>query len=129
MDERRNDYRLLCADLVDVSWEDDRGRRCRRVANLEDISLSGICLQVEKPISTGTPVTISYGDGHLKGAIRYCAYRDIGYFLGVQLDEDCRWSSQHYKPQHLVDPRELVERTVLRHKCTRTSDEFVLDSQ
>jgi hypothetical protein len=45
------------------------------------------------------------------------------------LDEQCQWSSHHYKPQHLIDPRELVERAVLRHKCTRTSEQLVLDSQ
>lgn len=115
MDERRIDNRLLCAELVQVSWEDDAGRKRRRVANLEDISLSGICLQVEKAVPQGTLMRMSYGDGELVGIVRYCVFRDIGYFLGIQLEEGCRWSTQHYKPQHLLDPRELLDRTMQRH--------------
>ena len=115
MDERRNDNRLLCAELVEVIWEDDMGRKRRRVANLEDISLSGICLQVEKAIPPGTAITMSYGDGELVGTIRYCVFRDIGYFLGIQLEDGCRWSTQHFKPRHLLDPRELLDRAMLRH--------------
>ena len=41
---------MLCADLVDVQWKDKNGRVCRAVANLEDISLSGACVQVDSPI-------------------------------------------------------------------------------
>jgi hypothetical protein len=115
MDERRADNRLLCAELVEVSWEDDAGRKRRRVANLEDISLSGICLQLEKAIPAGTAIRMSYGDGELVGIIRYCVFRDIGYFLGIQLEDGCRWSTQHFKPQHLLDPRELLDRAMQRH--------------
>jgi len=116
MNERRTDNRLLCAELVEATWQDDAGRRCRRVANLEDISLSGICLQVEREIPAGTSIAMSYGDGKLVGTVRYCVYRDIGYFLGIELEEGCRWSTQHYKPEHLLDPRELLDRSMLRHE-------------
>ena len=115
MDERRTDTRLLCAELVEVIWEDDVGRKRRRVANLEDISLSGICLQVEKALPPGTAIRMSYGDGELVGTVRYCVFRDIGYFLGIQLEDGCRWSTRHFKPQHLLDPRELVDRAMSRH--------------
>ena len=114
MQERRNDKRMLCAELVEVLWEQG-GRHCRRIANLEDISLSGICLHVEKPIPAGTRITMRYGDGQLFGSIRYCVFREIGYFLGIQLEADCRWSSLHFRPEHLVDPSELVEKTLARH--------------
>ena len=116
MNDRRTDHRLLCADLVELIWEDGSGQRRHRVANLEDISLSGICLQVEKPMEVGTFVTVSYGDGQLLGTVRYCRFRDIGYFLGVELEPGCQWSNQHYKPQHLLDPQELVDRAVARRE-------------
>lgn len=116
MQERRTDNRLLCADLVELVWKDASGRKRRRIANLEDISLSGVCLQVEKEIVPGTSLSIRYGDGELVGTVRHCRFRDIGYFLGVQLEEGCRWSTQHFKPQHLLDPRELVDRALLRHQ-------------
>lgn len=105
---------MLCAELVEVIWE-VAGRRCRRVANLEDISLSGICLHMEKPLPSGTRIVMRYGDGQLFGSVRYCVYREIGYFLGVQLEDGCRWSTQHFRPEHLVDPREMMEQTLARH--------------
>ncbi len=60
-------------------------------------------------------MAINYGDGELLGTVRYCVFREFGYILGVELNENSRWSSQHYKPEHLLDPRELVEQAVMRH--------------
>jgi hypothetical protein len=122
--ERRIDARLLCADLVEVIWSDGSGMQCRRVANLEDISLSGICLQVENAIVSGTYVAVNYGDGKLLGTVRYCVFRDGGYFLGIQLEEGCQWSTQHFRPQHLVDPRELVDLVIQRHQQNSASTAF-----
>ena len=116
MEERRTHDRLLCAELVEVVWEDDSGRKRRRIANLEDISLSGMCLQVEAAIPPGTAITISYGDGEMVGIIRYCVLREGGYFLGVQFEQGCRWSTQHFMPQHLLDPRQLIDRAIIRHQ-------------
>jgi hypothetical protein len=115
MQEKRTDTRLLCAELVELVWQQESGKERRSIANLEDISLSGACVQLEREIRPGTPVAINYGDGELLGTVRYCLNRDFGYFLGIELNEGSRWSSQHYKPQHLLDPRELVEQAVLRH--------------
>ena len=111
---RRDGDRLLCAELVQMIWHDAMGREHRKVANLEDISLKGVCLQVEQPMPAGTLIAVHYGDGELLGTIRYCTQLDTGYLLGVELAEGSRWSSQHYKPQHLLDPKELVEKAMLR---------------
>lgn len=111
--DRRTGDRMLCAELVQLIWQDEAGRERRRVANLEDISLTGVCLQVEHPIPAGTPIAILYGDGELLGTIRHCRHQDCGYFLGVELSENSRWSSQHYKPEHLLDPKELVEKVIM----------------
>lgn len=113
--DRRGGDRLLCAELVQMIWHDDMGRERRKIANLEDISLTGICLQVEHPIAAGTALAIQYGDGELLGTIRYCREQDTGYFLGVELAEGSRWSSQHYKPEHLLDPKELMDQAMSRH--------------
>jgi hypothetical protein len=112
--DRRGGDRLLCAELVQIIWQDESGRERRRIANLEDISLSGVCLQVESPIAAGTPIAMQYGDGELLGTIRYCRFRESGYFLGVQLAEGSRWSTQHYKPEHLLDPSELLDQAMIR---------------
>jgi hypothetical protein len=106
---------MLCAELVEVIWTDrSSGRQRRRIANLEDISLSGICLQVESSLPEGTLVTMRYGDGELVGTVRYCAFRDAAHFLGIRFEEGCRWSTKHFRPQHLLDPRELVDRAMRR---------------
>jgi hypothetical protein len=116
---RRGGGRMLCAELVQLIWHDEAGRERRRVANLEDISLSGICLQVESPIATGTAVVMQYGDGELLGTIRYCRFQDLGYFLGVELVEGSRWSSQHYKPEHLLDPSQLMDQAMSRRSAKK----------
>ncbi|MEZ5404343.1 MAG: PilZ domain-containing protein [Bryobacteraceae bacterium] len=110
MRERRTEPRLLCADLVELEWRDKSGRRRRAVANLEDISLSGACLQLEVEIPLQTELRISYATGELTGIVRYCVYREIGYFLGIQFDDGVRWSQRAFRPLHLFDPRRLMSR-------------------
>jgi PilZ domain len=122
MMERRVEPRLLCADLVDVQWKDQTGRIRRGVANLEDISLSGACLQVERPVALGTPFRITYPNGILMGKVRYCVFREIGYFLGVEFEPGNRWSQRSYKPQHLLDPRKLANRAAKNAKPDVTTE-------
>ena len=105
---------MLCADLIDVQWRERTGRVRRAVANLEDISLSGACLQVDAPIPLQTGVLLSFPKGEMQGRVCYCVYRDIGYFVGIQFDAGFRWSLQQFRPQHLLDPRRLVSRAVNR---------------
>jgi hypothetical protein len=99
---------MLCADLVNLQWTENSGRIRRAVANLEDISLSGACLQLDQAIPLKTIVRISYPKGHLVGHVKYCVYREIGYFLGVEFEPGMAWSRKVFKPQHLFDPRRLV---------------------
>jgi hypothetical protein len=111
MKERRIEPRLLCADLVEVEWKDKSGRMRKVTANLEDISSSGACLQLDVAVPLHTRVRIAAPRGEMEGVIRYCVYREIGYFLGVQFGEGVRWSQRTFKPQHLFDPRRLASRT------------------
>ncbi len=105
---------MLCAEMVDVQWKDKSGHLHKGVANLEDISLTGACLQFDEPVALQSELRISYPKGELMGIVRYCVYRDIGYFLGIEFAPGCTWSSNHYKPQHLLDPRRLVIRSIQR---------------
>lgn len=102
---------MLCADLINVRWTDSAGRTHRAVANLEDISISGACLQLDKPVPLNTLLRISYPKGQLQGTVRYCVYREIGYFIGLQFEEGAGWTRKMFKPQHLFDPRRLLPRT------------------
>lgn len=109
MKEQRSDPRMLCADLVEIRWQDETGQSRQTVANLEDISLSGVCLQVDVQIPVMTVVRISYPTGEYSGVVRYCQDKEFGHFVGVQFDDGCKWSETSYKPPHLLDPRELAE--------------------
>jgi PilZ domain len=111
---------MLCADMVDVQWKDQAGHLRKGVANLEDISLSGACLQFDQPIPLQTDVRIAYPKGELSGKVRYCVYREIGYFIGVEFEPGCQWSQRHFKPQHLLDPRRLVIRSV--HRASKSTN-------
>ena len=110
----RSESRMLCADLVDIRWKDKTGRGRKATAILEDISTSGACVQIEGPIPENTIVKICHPKGQLQGTVRYCVYREIGYFLGIEFAPGSRWSAQHFRPQHLLDPRRLVIRTINR---------------
>ena len=107
---------MLCADLVDVKWKDPSGHSRRSVANLEDISLSGACLQMDRPVPLGAEFRLGYPSGELAGKVKYCVFREIGYFLGIEFDPGNRWSQRHFRPQHLLDPRRLVGRVTNRLK-------------
>ncbi len=107
MKERRSEQRLLCADLVEIEWREDAGRRRRSIANLEDISASGACLQTDTAIPLNAQVLIRYPSGALRGEVRYCVYREIGFYVGVQFEEGTKWEESHFRPRHLFDPGSL----------------------
>ena len=108
----RAEIRMLCAELVDVRWRDKSGRGRKGTAILEDISASGACLQFDAPIPVTSVVRISLPKGVLQGIVRYCVYREIGYFVGLQFEPDCKWSRRAYEPKHLLDLQRLVARSI-----------------
>lgn len=109
MAEKRIEPRLMCADLVDIEWHDGKGRAQHAVANLEDISALGACIQVENEIPLRTTVWMTVMDVEYVGEIRYCVFREYGYFLGVQFEPGVKWNSRVFKPHHLFDPRRLLD--------------------
>ncbi len=117
--ERRIEMRMLCADLVDLQWKDKTGKTRRAIANLEDISVSGACLQVERPIPLGTDLKMNYPKGELLGKVKYCVFREIGYFLGIEFDDGVRWTERDFKPQHMLDPRRLVAKAAASSATSR----------
>ena len=106
--DRRTEPRLLCADLVEINWADKNGRTRRCPANLEDISRSGLGLQVEHPGPLLTTVLISHEQGELVGKVKSCVLRRSGYLLGVELEQGFRWSPSSFRPRHLLNPRRLT---------------------
>jgi hypothetical protein len=46
----------------------------------------------------------------MDGTIKYCAFREIGYYLGVQFAEGQKWTRHKFRPKHMLDPRRLQPR-------------------
>jgi hypothetical protein len=96
--------------MVKVRWSDPAGRKHRETALLEDIAAHGACLQLDKAVRLGTPVTIEHAKGKMSGSVRYCIYQEIGYFVGVQFAPDSEWSRSRFTPEHMLDLEQLVMR-------------------
>ncbi len=108
MIEKRAEPRLLCSDLIKVRLEGPEPADL--MANLEDISSSGACVQLEQPVAAGTRICLTLGRRKFKGQVVYCLYEDIGYFAGVRFDAGIKWSRRLYEPKHLLDPAQIVGR-------------------
>ena len=94
---------MLCADVVEARWTDKEGETQRANALLEDISPSGACLQFESAVPLGVALHWGCPKKEFVGAVRYCVYREIGYFVGVEFEPQSKWSKKAYTPQHLLD--------------------------
>lgn len=112
MKERRTKSRLLCAELVQVMWKDQSVIQRRHVANLDDISPRGACIQMDQSIPEGTSITLQCGGSELVGVVRYCCHRDGSHFVGIEFDEGSDWSRKNFHPKHLFDPRRLVPQSL-----------------
>ena len=106
MQDRRNDSRLFCADLIEVTWSDGGSVR-HNVANLEDISPTGVCLMLESALPMGVEVAVRVGAAELKGVTRHATSGEAGFLIGIEFYPDSHWSSDLYQPQHMLDPQDM----------------------
>lgn len=67
---------------------------------LEDISPSGACVQRHDPVIKGAQIRIQHDDWKVEGDVRYCVYREIGYYIGVHLDENSKWSEEMFSARN-----------------------------
>ena len=106
MIERRGEIRFLCSDLIKIRVEGPQSRDL--TANLEDISASGACLQLEEPLPVDAPVCLLCPRCRLRGKVKYCVHNEIGYFIGVRFLAGQKWSRERYEPKHLLDPTQIL---------------------
>ncbi len=92
----------MCADLVKVRIGDPAEPQ-ELIANLEDISPSGACLQLETAAREGTDIEIVCATCRLKGNVRYCRYTELGYDVGVAFAEPRSWDKRRFTPKHLLE--------------------------
>jgi hypothetical protein len=112
--QRRGEERTFCKTWVEIHWKNQLGQTREAIANLEDISMSGACLQLERPIPLRTVLTFTYQNTELTGTVRHCVLREVGFVLGVQFDPGCRWSARNFKVPRQVQPRARVPRLANR---------------
>jgi hypothetical protein len=104
--ERRSEPRHLCAELVHIhiqSAPETEGA----VANLEEISPSGACIQYDHALQMGVDIEIHCRECRLRGKVRHCRFAGIGYDIGIQFNERGAWSRDRFEPAHLLDVTEL----------------------
>lgn len=124
MRERRRENRFWCADLVKVEWSTEQGQTGVAEGVLEDISELGACVQLEEPIPAGAAISILPHCAEptcrpdclgrtqavrFAGLVSHCEFGDCGYFVGIRLSTETRWSSGVFAPRHLTDPAALAE--------------------
>jgi len=95
--------------MVDVCWKDQVGRTRKatafsRIFNIRRLPANGN----GGAAGGGDPLGISPAGIYRR--VRYCVYREIGYFVGVQFGPDTKWSEKTYRPEHLLDLQQLINR-------------------
>ena len=105
MNDRRSEQRLLCSQLVVFRLGEPTGSAESHQAILEDISAGGACVQLNDPVPVDVAGELVVSGRRLRGTIRYCEFREIGYFVGIEFDPGVRWSEENFRPEHLLDPR------------------------
>ena len=102
MEEKRNEERSLCADLLKVRWRNNAGTIRDEYCTLEDISSSGACIQLEEAVAPGTVMTLSYPSGKFRARVAYCSEQGGVYLIGLAFEPGYCWSRSRYKPTHLL---------------------------
>jgi hypothetical protein len=105
----------MCSEIVQLELLENDGEMPASTAILEEISLSGACIQMESPMPEGAALRLvcSTGPGgcELEGKVVECRHRDqLGYFVHIGFKPESQWWADHYAPEHLFDPTSLVPR-------------------
>ena len=102
MAEKRREPRYMCSELVNVliRYEDHTVQEA--IANLEDISPSGACVQLDDAVRLGADIEIVCSACSFKGKVRNCRHADGRYDVGVAFDESGAWDASRYEPAHLL---------------------------
>ena len=93
----------MCSELVTIVTPGADSPPAETVANLEDISPSGACVQLEAALPVGTDIEIVCSACRLKGKVRYCRFVEIGYDVGVEFEPRAAWDRRRFEPAHLLD--------------------------
>jgi hypothetical protein len=95
--------RFLCSELVTLILTDSRGITKQTHANLEEIAEWRVVVLCDIPVEPGTSALIRCESHQMRGVVESLASDpSLGYFVGIRLDEDSRWSEERFVPMHLL---------------------------
>ena len=102
MAEKRSEPRYMCSELVNIliRYKDQPVQKA--IANLEDISRSGACVQLDEAVRVGADIEIVCSTCSFKGKVRNCRYAAGRYDVGVAFDIPGAWDASRYEPAHLL---------------------------
>ena len=110
MADQRAEPRYLCSDLATLYWQENAQGEHKEAVVLENISASGACVQAESSVPESATVRLVCDNAEFHGCVRFCYWRDDGYFIGIAFDADSKWSKAKFEPEHLLDPSEVKSR-------------------
>jgi PilZ domain len=103
-DNRRKESRNLCASLATLFWQGTDGLERECEANVLDVSARGLGVQADDWIESGIRIRVEWRGHCFTGKVRHTHESEIGPVIGVELDEDCRWSELILSPEYMVKP-------------------------
>ena len=102
MTEKRGEPRYMCSELVKILIRYDDQTVREAIANLEDISRSGACVQLDEAVRLGVDIEIACSTCRFKGKVSNCRFAGSLYDVGVTFDEPDTWDASRYEPAHLL---------------------------
>ena len=102
MTEKRGEPRYMCSELVNILIRHEDQTVQEAIANLEDISRSGACVQLDEAVRLGADIEIVCSTCRFKGKVRYCRFAGSLYDVGVAFDDPGAWDPSRYEPAHLL---------------------------
>src|ERR1039457_950164 len=102
MTEKRGEPRYMCSELVKILIRYDDQTVREAIANLEDISRSGACVQLDEAVRLGVDIEIACSTCRFKGKVCNCRFAGSLYDVGVAFDDPGAWDASRYQPAHLL---------------------------
>jgi hypothetical protein len=102
MAEKRCEPRYMCSELVNILIRYEDHTVHEAIANLEDISRSGACIQLDEAVRPGADIEIMCSTCSFKGKVRNCRHTGGRYDVGVAFDNVGAWDASRYEPAHLL---------------------------
>lgn len=105
--------RYFCSNLVSLQLPASGGGWRDLIGNLEEISSSSACVNVEEPIVVGLSLCMVcshlHGTCEFPGQVVDCQHdARTGYYVHIEFSPGSRWSPEVYSPKHLIRANTLV---------------------